>query len=155
MSDIEPPDMTRPTCRIGNALAAWVRLVLRLRKTTIPIWIALAGFGVHKAVSDLGTNTDSADMISPQLPWRQDFTTYRESFPSRDRNLIVVIDAASVSRTDASEGEPDRRVSLGSLAFSSHVRMAGMGRLLMLGMAVSLAATLLVPPALYKLEANR
>ncbi len=101
MTDLAAPNMTRPGGRIGNALAAWVRLVLGFRKTTILIWIALAGLGIHEAVSDLGISTDTADMISPQLPWRQDFIAYRESFPSRDRNLIVVIDTASVSRADA------------------------------------------------------
>lgn len=101
MTDRTAPSMTTHTGRLGNGLAAWVRLVLRLRRTTIVIWLALAGIGIHQAVSNLGINTDTADMISAELPWRQDFIAYREGFPSRNRNLIVVIDAASASQADA------------------------------------------------------
>ena len=93
--------MTRRAGRMGNGLAAWVRLILRFRRTTILIWLALAGLGIQQAVSTLGINTDTADMISPELPWRQHFIAYRESFPSRNRNLIVVIDAQSAWQADS------------------------------------------------------
>ena len=100
MTGTEPPNMTRSGL-LGNALAACVGAILRFRRITILVWLALAGFGIHEAVSKLGIDTDTADLISPELPWRQDFIAYRESFPSRDRNLIVVIDAESAWQADA------------------------------------------------------
>ena len=44
--------------------------------------------------------------------------------------------------------------SFGNLAFSAHVGMASMGKLLSLGMAMTLAATLILLPALLKLRAQ-
>jgi hopanoid biosynthesis associated RND transporter like protein HpnN len=35
------------------------------------------------------------------LPWRQNFNEYRDAFPVRDRNLLIVIDAPSAARADA------------------------------------------------------
>src|SRR5690349_16250329 len=40
-------------------------------------------------------------MISPALAWRQNFSEYREAFPARDRNLLIVIDARTPARADA------------------------------------------------------
>jgi predicted RND superfamily exporter protein len=44
--------------------------------------------------------------------------------------------------------------SFGNLAFSPHVGMASMGQLLTLGMVVTMAATLLLLPALLKLRSG-
>jgi len=78
---------------IGRGLTVWVHLVLKFRKLTIVIGLA-AGVGcLIYAGQNLGINTDTADMISPDLAWRQDFIAYRERFEARDRNILIVIDA--------------------------------------------------------------
>ena len=78
---------------IGRGLTVWVRLVLKFRQLTIVIGLA-AGVGcLIYAGQNLGINTDTADMISPDLSWRQDFIAYRERFEVRDRNILIVIDA--------------------------------------------------------------
>ncbi len=81
------------TPRISSALAAWVGLVLRYARTTIAAVLVLGAAGAYYAAGHLGINTDTADMISASLPWRQDFIDYRETFPVRDRNIVVVVDA--------------------------------------------------------------
>jgi hopanoid biosynthesis associated RND transporter like protein HpnN len=78
---------------IDNAVASWVRLVIRFPKTMIAVIAALTVVNVWYARGHLGINTDTADMISPELPWRRDFIAYREGFPARDRNIVVVVDA--------------------------------------------------------------
>jgi hopanoid biosynthesis associated RND transporter like protein HpnN len=78
---------------IDNAVASWVRIVIRFPKTMIAVIAALTVVNVWYARGHLGINTDTADMISPELPWRRDFIAYREGFPARDRNIVVVIDA--------------------------------------------------------------
>src|SRR5690606_25700652 len=67
----------------------------RFRKTVVAVSLLAAAAALTYAAQNLGINTDTADMISPELPWRQDFIRYRDSFPVRDRNLLVVIDAAT------------------------------------------------------------
>jgi hypothetical protein len=81
--------------RIDSAVASWVRLVIRFPKTMIVVVAALTVVNVWYARGHLGINTDTADMISPELPWRRDFIAYREGFPARDRNIVIVVDAAT------------------------------------------------------------
>jgi hopanoid biosynthesis associated RND transporter like protein HpnN len=79
---------------IDNAVASWVRFVIRFPKTVIALAVALTAVNVWYVRGHLGINTDTADMISPELPWRRDFIAYRQGFPARDRNIVIVVDAA-------------------------------------------------------------
>ena len=78
---------------IGRGLAVWVAWVLQRRGLVLVLAAVAGALSLGYARGHLGINTDTADMISPSLPWRQDFIAYREAFPSRDRNLLVVVDA--------------------------------------------------------------
>src|SRR5690606_4364721 len=79
----------------------WVRFVLRFRKSVIVVSLLMAALAVQYASIRLGINTDTADMISAELPWRQDFIEFRAAFPARDRNIAVVVQAPSPERADA------------------------------------------------------
>ncbi|HLF12119.1 MAG TPA: MMPL family transporter [Gammaproteobacteria bacterium] len=92
--------MTDLTESIGTVLARWVGAVLRFRQLTILVVLIAAGAGAYYAVRNLGVNTDTANMISAALPWRQHFIEFRESFPVRDRNLLIVIDATTPAQAD-------------------------------------------------------
>jgi hopanoid biosynthesis associated RND transporter like protein HpnN len=85
---------------IGDHLARAVGAILRWRKIAIVALLAAAVLSVWYAAHNLGVNTDTANMISATLPWRQNFNEYREAFPVRDRNLLVVIDAKTPARAD-------------------------------------------------------
>ena len=87
--------------RVGSALAHWVAGVLRRPKLSIAVSLLATGLAGYYAAGHLGVNTDTANMISPTLPWRRDFIEYRDAFPVRDRNLLIVIDAPSAVRADA------------------------------------------------------
>ena len=86
---------------IGRGLARWVRVVLRFRKLVIVAVLAAAVLAVGYASTRLGIDTDTADMISAELPWRRDFIEFRESFAARDRNIAIVVTALSAERADA------------------------------------------------------
>ncbi|HEX7079428.1 MAG TPA: MMPL family transporter [Gammaproteobacteria bacterium] len=86
---------------IEGALAFCARLVLRFRGTVIVVGIVAAAASAYYAATRLGINTDTANMISAELPWRRNFIDYRASFPSRDRNIVVVIDGPSTEAVDA------------------------------------------------------
>src|SRR5690606_24562679 len=73
---------------------AWVNRVLRWRWLTIMLFVAVAGGGTVYTYHELGIQTDTTDMISPELSWRRDYMAYRERFPARDRNLLVVVESA-------------------------------------------------------------
>jgi uncharacterized protein len=86
---------------IGDQLARAVGATLRWRKLVIAVLLAGAIASVWYAAHHLGVNTDTTNMISRELPWRQNFNEYREAFPARDRNLLIVIDARTPARADA------------------------------------------------------
>ena len=86
---------------MDNAVASWVRQVIRFPKIVILVFLALTVVSVAFVRGHLGVNTDTADMISAELPWRRDFIAYRESFAVRDRNVVIVVDAASADVASA------------------------------------------------------
>ncbi len=93
--------MARVADAIGAWLARWVGAVIEHSKLTVALMVAAALLGDYYAAGHLGVNTDTANMISPTLPWRQHFNEYRSAFASRDRNLLIVLDAQSPEQADA------------------------------------------------------
>ena len=82
--------------RISQALRACVGQILRRRTFTIVVGLLFAVFSAGFAAKNLRLNTDTANMISAELEWRQDYTEFREKFSIRDRNIVVVIDATII-----------------------------------------------------------
>ena len=93
--------MAKVADTIGVWLGRWVACVIAWpRLTTLASVLATVLAGWY-AAGHLGVNTDTTNMISPALAWRQNFNEYREEFPARDRNLLIVIDAGTPARADA------------------------------------------------------
>jgi predicted RND superfamily exporter protein len=89
---------------IGAWLAAWAGSVLARPRLAAVVTLALGGLAVYYAAGNLGVNTDSANMIAATVPWRQHYNDYRDTFPLRDRNLLIVVDAATPQRADELAG---------------------------------------------------
>jgi hopanoid biosynthesis associated RND transporter like protein HpnN len=90
---------------IGAWLAAWASAVVTRPRLAATATLALAAAAAWYAAGNLGVNTDTANMIAPTIPWRQHYNEYRDAFPLRDRNLLIVIDALSSTRADAFAAE--------------------------------------------------
>lgn len=118
--------MQQVTPWISTALAKWIDLVLRHARLTIALGIVIAAAAGAYAAGSLGINTDTADMISASLPWRQDFIEYRETFPVRDRNIVVVVEAATSIRAERYAERLVERLRTGDGAWRS-VFLAGSG----------------------------
>ena len=93
--------MAKVADTIGVWLGRWVGLVMKWPKSTTFLSLLAAVLAGWYAAGHLGVNTDTTNMISPALAWRQNFSEYREAFPARDRNLLIVIDAHTPARADA------------------------------------------------------
>jgi len=85
---------------IGDWLAASASVVLARPRVTVAVALLLSALAAWYAAGHLRINTDTANMISATLPWRQHFNEFRDSFPSRDRNLAIVIDAPTPAAAD-------------------------------------------------------
>ncbi len=86
--------------RIGDWLAAWASAVVARPRLSALATLALGALAAYYAAGNLGVNTDTANMIAATVPWRQHFNEYRDAFPLRDRNLLLVIDAPTPASAD-------------------------------------------------------
>ncbi len=85
---------------IGAWLAEWASAVVARPRLAAAAMFALSALAAWYAAGNLGVNTDTANMIAPTIPWRQHYNEYRDTFPLRDRNLVVVVDAPTPARAD-------------------------------------------------------
>jgi hopanoid biosynthesis associated RND transporter like protein HpnN len=85
---------------VGDRLAAWSNAILARPRVTACATLLLGVLAAAYAAGNLGVNTDTANMIADTLPWRQHFNEFRDTFPIRDRNLLIVIDAPTPTDAD-------------------------------------------------------
>ena len=50
---------------------------------------------------NLGVNTSTTDMISPDVQFRKDYSAYKSAFPVLNDNILIVLSGASPDRRDA------------------------------------------------------
>lgn len=58
----------------------------------VAVSLALGALSVHYAAGNLGINTDTADMIASDLPWRRDYMAYKQAFPQYVDTIVIVLD---------------------------------------------------------------
>src|SRR5688572_17890462 len=85
---------------IGVWLATWASAVVARPRLVAAAALALSALAAWFAAANLGVNTDTANMIAATIPWRQHYNEYRDAFPLRDRNLLIVIDAPAAAQAD-------------------------------------------------------
>jgi hopanoid biosynthesis associated RND transporter like protein HpnN len=112
------------TC--GRSLAVFVARIIRVRWWVLFVALALSAAGLRYAVHNLGINTDTANMIATDVPWRAAFDRFRMLFPVRDRNLIVVVESPTPEVTEAVANELAARMRAAPELFPS-VFLAGDG----------------------------
>jgi hopanoid biosynthesis associated RND transporter like protein HpnN len=86
---------------IGKWLATWASAIVARPRLAAFASLTLTLLAGYYAAGNLGVNTDSANMIAATVPWRQHYNEYRDAFPLRDRNLLIVVDAPTPARADA------------------------------------------------------
>jgi len=62
--------------------------------------VALTALSVLVIRYNIGINTDTTDMLSPELPFRKDAKTLSAAFPQRSGTLVVVVDGATADQVD-------------------------------------------------------
>jgi len=84
----ETSDQNGPVAR---ALAAWVLAIDRHAGTVLVATAILLALFVTYTFTHIGIDTDTADMLSPDLPWQQNRAEFKEAFPQFDDSLIIVV----------------------------------------------------------------
>ena len=64
-------------------------------------------------------------MIAPTVAWRQHYNEYRDAFPLRDRNLLIVIDAPTAARVRTIVAELTEGCTMVSLVGHEYMQQPG------------------------------
>lgn len=99
--------MSARSDRLAAWMAACVVFMARHAVAVVVFYaIAIGGLGAY-AATHLSMDTDNANLISAEVPWRRDHIAYQQAFPVYTDNLVVVIDG----QTPEIAGEAAQRLA--------------------------------------------
>ena len=78
--------------KIGVCTGRWVRWSVTHPIAIIVSFVAATILLLSYTVDQLGIDTDTAEMLSERLDWRQTFNSFRSAFPERYKTILVVVD---------------------------------------------------------------
>jgi uncharacterized membrane protein YdfJ with MMPL/SSD domain len=85
---------------IKRILEVWIHMVCRFAWGVILGICALTYVLFIYAADNLTINTNTTDMLSEELPFRQHYTAYKEAFPQDSDLITIVVEAVTPDRAD-------------------------------------------------------
>jgi hopanoid biosynthesis associated RND transporter like protein HpnN len=86
---------------LTTVITSVVVVCCRFAWLVLAIFVTLAGVSAEYTRTHFAINTDSSQLISTELDWRQRELTLDQAFPQRTDLIVVVIDGASPELADA------------------------------------------------------
>ncbi len=99
---------------LNRILEAWIGAVCRFAWVVILIVSGATYFVFGYTVENLTINTNTTDMLSEELPFRQNYIAYKSAFPKTGDLMTIVIDAQTPDRADTSAEKLAERLRLES-----------------------------------------
>ncbi|MEO1407384.1 MAG: hypothetical protein AAFV54_12965, partial [Pseudomonadota bacterium] len=87
--------------RIEGHLWGWMSLAMRYPWRMIAALLVLACIGTMLAVTGLGVNSDTSQMVSSKLGYRQAQLDFERAFPDEETRIALVVRARSEDEADA------------------------------------------------------
>lgn len=78
----------------------WVDGVRHRAWLVIAVTVLLTGLSGWYTLSHLAIDTDTEDMLSAELPFRQDAMRLKQAFPQLSNNIVIVIDGDTADQAD-------------------------------------------------------
>jgi uncharacterized protein len=79
-------------------LKNWVELVQRFSVGVIILCLLIAALALNYTKNNLGMNTDTKDMLSADLAWRQLDLDYELNFPQYTDNILIIVEAETADQ---------------------------------------------------------
>ncbi|MEE8332823.1 MAG: MMPL family transporter [Alphaproteobacteria bacterium] len=92
--------MDRAAASLRAAFGVWVGFVARAAWAVIVFAVLLTGMAGWVTATRLGISTSTTDMLSAELPFRQDAIRISRAFPQLDDNIVIVIDAPTADQAE-------------------------------------------------------
>jgi len=86
------------TAVIKEMFRQWTGMIYRYSPWVVVGLLLLTVLSGYYAVHNLGVNTDTADMLSEELPFRKNQEQFRDQFPQFNDTLLIVVDAPTPER---------------------------------------------------------
>lgn len=86
---------------LSSAIVAIVDVCRRFAWVVVGVFLLATGFAADFVARTFAINTDSSQLISAHLPWRQRELAFDKAFPQRTDLIIAVVDAVSPELADA------------------------------------------------------
>lgn len=80
---------------IGRALTWWIGQIARAAWVVVIAAVAATAAALYYTASRLEINTDTADMIAPEVPFRRHYEAFVQEFPQSRDTIVIVIDGAA------------------------------------------------------------
>ncbi len=109
----------------GRLLSRWVGGARRHAGWVLALALATSAGILAYTVGNLGMNTDTEDMISEELPFRQAVKAYDRAFPQYDDVLVVVIDAETADLAEDAAAALASRLEREAALFKTVYRPGG------------------------------
>ncbi|MDP3856185.1 MAG: MMPL family transporter [Stagnimonas sp.] len=87
----------------AHLLHRWILRVLTHPRPVLAASLVLALFALALAGTRLSVDTNPANMLSAELPWRQAEQALQDAFPDSEPGLVLVIDGASIEAAAATQ----------------------------------------------------
>lgn len=89
---------------IERFLVFWAEAARRGRWAIVALFIAATALAGWHAATHLKVNTDTSEMLDPDLPFQQNARALREAFPQIKTDIIVIVKADTLDEADAFAG---------------------------------------------------
>ena len=107
--------MNANSSKVNIIYHLWAYFIARGAWAIVVFAFVLAWISFTYAKNNLGINTDTIEMISPDLPFRKTFANYEQAFPNHAGNVVIAVEAdtpefadqAARELVDLLKGEPE------------------------------------------------
>ncbi len=95
MSTEERPHLPQkvPSDRFDRVAQRWACWMEKARWLVLAVSLLIASLSVWAAVSTLSINTNTKDMLSPDLPFNKNYFAHEQAFPLLGETIFVVLEA--------------------------------------------------------------
>ncbi|MCK5120465.1 MAG: MMPL family transporter [Methylococcales bacterium] len=112
--------MNAPSSSVINRFICWWgALVLRFPWLLILLTVLLSAASLHYTANNLGVNTNTAEMLSPDLPFQKNRLRIESEFPKDAGVIILVVDALTPEETSQVANVLTDKLSVQTDSFSS------------------------------------
>ena len=98
-------------------LCWWSDRILRFSWLVILIFIALCAVSLQYTINNLGVNTDTSELLSPDLPFQKNRARWENAFPQDAATILFVVESPTAEQTTMAANLLAERISTNKQLF--------------------------------------